>query len=51
MEQYAEIIGDDANADDYFKIACYFESKGDHSKAGKFYLLAKNYEKVEDILK
>ena len=46
MEQYAEIIGDDASSDDYSKIATHFENIGDHFKAGTFFLLAKKYEKV-----
>ena len=40
MEQYAEIIGDSATADDYTSIAVYFENKNDHFLAGKFFYLA-----------
>ena len=46
MEQYAEIIGEDASSDDYYKIATHFDNAGDHFKAGKFYFAAKYYEKV-----
>ena len=46
MEQYAEIIGEDASTEDYFKIASHFDSAGNHFKAGKFYLSAKHYDKV-----
>ena len=46
MEEYAEIIGDDASSDDYSKIATHFENTGDHYKAGIFFLSAKKYEKV-----
>lgn len=46
MDQYAEIIGDDARPDDYQKIAAHFESIGDHYKAGSFYLASKGYSKV-----
>lgn len=40
MEQYAEIIGDSATADDYTSIAVYFENKTDNFLAGKFFYLA-----------
>lgn len=50
MEQYAEIIGDDANSDDYCKIATHFENTGDHFKAGTFFLSAKKYEKVHPTI-
>lgn len=46
MEQYAEIIGEDASPEDYFKIASHFESIGDHYKAGNFYFASKHYDKV-----
>lgn len=46
MEQYAEIIGEGASSDDYYKIATHFDNAGDHFKAGKFYFAAKHYEKV-----
>ena len=40
MEQYAEIIGDNATPDDYNSIALYFENKNDYFLAGKFFYLA-----------
>lgn len=49
MDQYAEIIGDNASADDYYKIATYFENVGDHFKAANFYFAAKKHDKVSDV--
>lgn len=49
MDQYAEIIGEDASSDDYYKIASHFDNAGDHYKAGKFYFASKYYDKVTKI--
>lgn len=49
METYAEIIGSDATPDDYQSIALHFEnekSEKSHFLAGKFFLLAGQYERV-----
>ncbi|XP_073252735.1 WD repeat-containing protein 19-like [Porites lutea] len=46
MEQYAEIIGDDAVADDYASIAMYFENQKQYFLAGKFFLKSKQYAKA-----
>lgn len=46
MDQYAEIIGDNASVDDYRKIAGHFENSGDHYKAGNFFFASKDYDKV-----
>ena len=40
MEQYAEIIGENATAEDYNSIALYFENKNQHFLAGKFFYLS-----------
>lgn len=46
MEQYAEIIGDDAVADDYASIAMYFENQKQYFLAGKFFLKSAQYAKA-----
>lgn len=46
MDEYAEIIGENASADDYHKIALFFDNCGDHYKSGKFFFAAKQYEQV-----
>lgn len=46
MDQYAEIIGENAGTEDYHKIATHFENTGDHYKAGKFFLASKLYGQV-----
>lgn len=46
MDQYAEIIGNNASVDDYRKIAGHFENSGDHYKAGNFFFASKDYDKV-----
>ncbi|XP_065839406.1 WD repeat-containing protein 19-like isoform X2 [Oscarella lobularis] len=46
MEQYAEIIGDDASEDDYLSIALYFEKQKQHYDAGRFYFKAKQHAKA-----
>ena len=40
MEQYAEIIGDQATPEDYGSIALYFENKNQHFLSGKFFYLS-----------
>ncbi len=40
MEQYAEIIGEQATPEDYNSIALYFENKSQHFLAGKFFYMA-----------
>lgn len=49
MEQYAGIIGNKASSEDYTNIATYFDDKGDHFMAGKFYFSAKVYNKVSKL--
>ncbi|CAH8497761.1 unnamed protein product [Schistosoma turkestanicum] len=46
MELYAEFIGAEGSASDYQSIACYFENEKNWYLAGKYYLLAKQYEKA-----
>ncbi|CAL8084188.1 unnamed protein product [Calicophoron daubneyi] len=46
MELYADVIGPDADSSEYQSIACYFENEKNWYMAGKFYLLAKQYEKA-----
>ncbi|CAH8523624.1 unnamed protein product [Heterobilharzia americana] len=46
MELYAEVIGSDASISEYQSIACYFENEKNWYLAGKYYLLAKQYEKA-----
>lgn len=46
MDQYAEIIGENATAEDYHKIAAHFDNAGDHYKAGKFFFASKEYDQV-----
>lgn len=43
MEQYAEIIGENATPEDYNSIAFYFENKNEHFLAGKFFYLSGNW--------
>ena len=50
MDQYAEIIGESASAEDYQKIALYFDNSGDHFKCGKFFFASKQYEEVGNRL-
>ncbi|OON22984.1 WD domain, G-beta repeat protein, partial [Opisthorchis viverrini] len=49
MELYAEVIGPEANVSELQSIACYFENEKNWYLAGKFYLLAKQYEKVSNV--
>ena len=44
MDQYAEVIGDNATTLDYRSIAGYYQRTGHHFKAGTFFLKAKDYE-------
>eukprot|EP00118_Oscarella_pearsei_P011922 m.83949 g.83949 ORF g.83949 m.83949 type:complete len:1349 (+) comp36373_c0_seq7:62-4108(+) len=46
MEQYAEIIGDDASEEEYLEIGRHFEGQKQHYNAGRFYLKAKQYAKA-----
>ncbi|CAH8554914.1 unnamed protein product [Schistosoma margrebowiei] len=46
MELYAEAIGLNASVNEYQNIACYFENEKNWYLAGKYYLLAKQYEKA-----
>jgi hypothetical protein len=46
MDQYAEIVGENASSEDYHKIAAHYEDAGDHYKAGKFFFASKQYDKV-----
>ena len=46
MDQYAEIIGNNASVDDYRKIAGHFENSGDLYKAGNFFFASQDYDKV-----
>ncbi|XP_031560697.1 WD repeat-containing protein 19-like [Actinia tenebrosa] len=46
MEQYADIIGDDATKEDYSSIAMYFENQKQYFLAGKFYLKAIQHAKA-----
>ncbi|GCB62944.1 hypothetical protein scyTo_0007313 [Scyliorhinus torazame] len=43
MEVYADIIGSDANNEDYQSIALYFEGEKKHFLAGKFFMLCGQY--------
>ncbi|XP_066931056.1 WD repeat-containing protein 19-like isoform X2 [Clytia hemisphaerica] len=46
MEQYAEIIGDQATQEDNNSIAVYFENKRKYLLAGKFFMFAGQYQKA-----
>ncbi|VDP37007.1 unnamed protein product [Schistosoma curassoni] len=46
MELYAEAIGLNASVSEYQNIAFYFENEKNWYLAGKYYLLAKQYEKA-----
>ena len=46
MEQYAEVIGEDASVEDYLRIATHFKKNNEHFKAGQFFFRAGEYEKV-----
>ncbi len=46
MDQYAEVIGNDASIDDYFRMASYFTNQNAFYKAGEFFFKAEMYDKV-----
>ena len=46
MEQYADIIGENATPEDYNSIALYFENQRQPFLAGKFFYLSENYAKA-----
>ena len=46
MEQYAEVVGNDASCEDYLRIAAYFQKNVDHFRAGQFFHKAGDYVKV-----
>ena len=46
MDEYAEILGDEATIEDYAKIALHFECSRNHFKAGKFFYQARHYSEV-----
>ena len=46
MDDYAEVIGDEATNDDYIRIALHFERSRCHFKAGKFFYQARHYSEV-----
>ena len=48
MEQYAEIVGDEASEDEYLAIADYFVTAKRMFNAGKFFLKAGQYAKVQN---
>ena len=47
MEQYAEVIGDEASIEDYLRMAAHFRKNNEHLKAGQFFFKAKEYDKVQ----
>lgn len=47
MEVYADIIGEDATRQDYQSIALFFENRKNHFLAGKFFLYAGQYQRVQ----
>ena len=46
MDQYAGVIGDGGTAEDYLKLANYYEKHNEHFKAGVFFMKAEQYTKV-----
>ena len=46
MDQYADVIGDNATVEDYRRISSYYQRTGHHFKAGTFFLKAKDYEQA-----
>lgn len=46
MDEYAEVIGNEASNEDYVRIAMYFESLGNHFKAGQFFMRGKHHSEV-----
>lgn len=50
MDQYAEVIGNDASIDDYLRMASYFKNRNEFYKAGEFFFKAEVYDKVNKYL-
>ena len=50
MQLFAEILGDQAQASDYNKIAAYYEKERNLLLAGKFFALAGQHTKVCQLL-
>lgn len=46
MDQYAEVIGNEASVDDYLRMASHFKKNNNHFKAGHFFFKAGVYDKV-----
>ena len=46
MDDYAEVIGNEASKEDYTKIATHFESLGNHYKAGQFFAKGGRHSEV-----
>ena len=46
MDEYAEVIGNEASTEDYVRIARYFESLGNHFKAGQFFVKSRQHLEV-----
>ncbi len=46
MDQYAEVIGNDASVDDYLRMASHFRENNEHFKAGEFFFKAEMFNKV-----
>ena len=46
MDQYADVISDNATVEDYRRISSYYQRTGHHFKAGTFFLKAKDYEQA-----
>ena len=46
MDQYAEVIGEEASVEDYLRMAAHFKKNNEHLKAGQFFFKAKEYDKV-----
>ena len=47
MEQYAEVVGEDASREDFLRIAAHFQKNVDHFRAGQFFLKAREYAQVD----
>jgi WD repeat-containing protein 19 len=50
MNQYADVLGDNASIEDYLKIAYHYEKTNDIFKAGVFFMKAREYKKALDYL-
>ena len=46
MDEFADMIGNKASLEDYTKMAMYFESEGNHFRAGQFFLRGLHHSKV-----